>query len=228
LRARSHGYSAGNWSTHNFYHADGNGNVTYLVNSSQGLAAKYRYDTYGNTLSSSGSYANINVYGFSSKEYHALSGLYYYYGFLWYSPRLQRWPNRDPLADIAFIRRLPEPAEALARSMLRTMLGAGTKLPDEANLYVVNENDTINATDALGLIGGLFVVKRPCNSPEFRACASGCGPGPISCTVFHFFLRGKSIGRIIVCICSQPPIPYAGCPGSAPGTPGTAVAAAFR
>jgi len=28
LLDRSHGYSSGNWSTHNFYHADGNGNVT--------------------------------------------------------------------------------------------------------------------------------------------------------------------------------------------------------
>ncbi len=39
LLGRSHGYSGGNWSTHNFYHADGGGNITYLVNSSQGLAA---------------------------------------------------------------------------------------------------------------------------------------------------------------------------------------------
>src|SRR5262252_3933795 len=35
LLARSDGYSSGNWSTHNFYFADGNGNITYLVNSSQ-------------------------------------------------------------------------------------------------------------------------------------------------------------------------------------------------
>ncbi len=30
LLARSHGYSGGTWSTHSFYHADGNGNVTAL------------------------------------------------------------------------------------------------------------------------------------------------------------------------------------------------------
>src|ERR1051326_7321430 len=52
--ARSSGYSGGNWSTHYFYHADGNGNITYLVDSSQALAASYRYDSFGNTLSSSG------------------------------------------------------------------------------------------------------------------------------------------------------------------------------
>jgi hypothetical protein len=32
LLGRSHGYSSGTWSTHNHYHADGNGNVTFLVN----------------------------------------------------------------------------------------------------------------------------------------------------------------------------------------------------
>ncbi len=54
MLARTHGYSSGNWSTHNFYHADGNGNITYLVNSSQTLAASYRYDAFGNILSISG------------------------------------------------------------------------------------------------------------------------------------------------------------------------------
>jgi len=98
LLARSHGYSGGNWSTHNFYQADGNGNITYLVNSSQTLAASYRYDPYGNTISSSGGLANANVYRFSSKELHVNSGLYYY-SFRWYSPNLQRWLNRDPMQE---------------------------------------------------------------------------------------------------------------------------------
>jgi hypothetical protein len=42
LLASSHGYSAGSWSTHNFYHADGNGNVTYMVNGSQATVASYK------------------------------------------------------------------------------------------------------------------------------------------------------------------------------------------
>jgi RHS repeat-associated protein len=98
LLARSHGYSSGNWSTHNCYHADGNGNVTYLVNSSQTLAASYRYDPYGNTISSSGGLASANVYRFSSKELHVNSGLYYY-GYRWYHPNLQRWLNKDPIGE---------------------------------------------------------------------------------------------------------------------------------
>lgn len=98
LLARSHGYSSGNWTTHNCYHADGNGNITYLVNSSQTVAASYRYDPFGNTLSSSGSLAGANVYRFSSKEFHATSSLYYY-GYRFYDPSVQRWLNRDPIEE---------------------------------------------------------------------------------------------------------------------------------
>lgn len=100
LLSRSHGYSSGtgNWSTHNAYHADGNGNITYLVNSSQTLAASYRYDPFGNTTASSGSLASANVYRFSSKEIHVKSGLYYY-GYRFYDPNAQRWLNRDPIAE---------------------------------------------------------------------------------------------------------------------------------
>jgi RHS repeat-associated protein len=100
LLGRSHGYSGGTWSTHNHYHADGNGNVTYLVNSSQGEAASYRYDPYGRVMGSSGTLAAANLYRFSSKEIHAKSGMYYY-GFRFYEPHLQRWINRDPLGDTA-------------------------------------------------------------------------------------------------------------------------------
>lgn len=83
---------------HAYYHADGNGNITYLVNSSQGLAASYRYDPYGNVISQSGSLAWANAYRFSSKEFHAASGLYYF-GYRWYAPSLQRWLNRDPIGE---------------------------------------------------------------------------------------------------------------------------------
>jgi RHS repeat-associated protein len=104
LLARSSGYSGGtgNWSTNHYYYADGNGNVTYVATSSQGLAANYRYDPFGNTISSSGSLANANIYRFSSKEILVNSGLYYY-GFRFYDPTLQRWLNWDPLAERGFL-----------------------------------------------------------------------------------------------------------------------------
>jgi RHS repeat-associated protein len=92
LLARSSG------STHSYYHADCNGNITYLVNTNQTLAASYRYDPYGNTISSSGTLVSANVYRFSSKEIHVSSGLYYY-GYRWYDPNLQRWLTRDPVGE---------------------------------------------------------------------------------------------------------------------------------
>ncbi len=72
--------------------------ITYLVNSSQGLAASYKYDAYGNLVSQSGSLAGANVYRFSSKEWLSTPGLYYY-GYRWYAPNLQRWLNRDPIGE---------------------------------------------------------------------------------------------------------------------------------
>ncbi len=132
LLARSHGYSSGNWSTHNFYHADGNGNVTYLVDSSQGLAASYRYDPYGRTISSSGSLASANGYRFSSKE-HFDRGIQsgwmplYYYGYRWYAPIMQRWVNRDPILERGGI-----------------------------NLYGFVANEPISKIDPTGRMGGII------------------------------------------------------------------------
>jgi RHS repeat-associated protein len=101
LLARSDQYSAAAWGRHVFYHADGNGNVTYLVDASQALAAKYRYDPFGGTTYSSGTLAGANVYRFSSKAAQPNSGLYYY-GYRFYEPYLQRWLNRDPLTEKGF------------------------------------------------------------------------------------------------------------------------------
>ncbi|HEV2455986.1 MAG TPA: RHS repeat-associated core domain-containing protein [Verrucomicrobiae bacterium] len=82
-----------------FYHADGNGNVTMLIYTNQTIAAHYEYDPYGNTLSLSGPLASANKYRFSSKEWDANSGLYYYL-YRFYDPNLQRWPNRDPRGEM--------------------------------------------------------------------------------------------------------------------------------
>ena len=125
LLARSSGYSSGNWTTNYFYHADGNGNITYLVDSSQALAASYLYGAFGNTLSSSGPIASANVYRFSSKEIHVNSGMYIY-TYRFYNPNLQRWINRDPLGEESGL-----------------------------NLYAFVGNRPINAADPLGLEGYL-------------------------------------------------------------------------
>ncbi|HRY49543.1 MAG TPA: RHS repeat-associated core domain-containing protein [Candidatus Paceibacterota bacterium] len=81
-----------------YYHADGNGNITTLVDSSQAVVASYRYDPYGRMLGSSGTLASANMFRFSSKE-NIYNRNLYYYGYRFYTPDRQRWPNRDPLGE---------------------------------------------------------------------------------------------------------------------------------
>jgi RHS repeat-associated protein len=81
-----------------YYHTDGNGNVTMLVNGAGGMVAKYLYDSYGNTLGMWGTLTSANTYRYASKEIDLKSGQYYY-GYRYYQPNLQRWLNRDPIAE---------------------------------------------------------------------------------------------------------------------------------
>ena len=101
---------------HFFYHADGNGNVTCLINEKQAVVARYVYEPFGNVLSMSGSLADLNLYRFSSKEAHPVSGLVHY-GFRFYDPNLQRWVNRDPAGNRsganAYLALLNGPLDAL-------------------------------------------------------------------------------------------------------------------
>jgi len=100
LLARSDQYSSGSMTRHACYFADGNGNVVNLVNAGAGHAvwATYRYSPFGVTTYSYGTLASANVYRFSSKEWLANPGLSYY-GYRWYDPNLQRWPNRNPIQE---------------------------------------------------------------------------------------------------------------------------------
>jgi RHS repeat-associated protein len=101
-------FAIGDSSAHAYYHADGNGNVTCLINTNQVIVAHYLYDPYGNILSQSGPLADANLYRFSSKEFHLASGLVYYL-YRFYEGSLQRWLNRDPLGEGGFeaLRRYP-------------------------------------------------------------------------------------------------------------------------
>ena len=179
LLARSDGYSSGNWTSHNFYHADGNGNITYLVNSSQALAASYRYDPYGNMTSKSGSLADAKVYRFSSKELMFNLGwpLYalYYYGYRFYDPNPQRWLNRDPYRESGF--------ETLLQ-------GKANPLGDGPNLYSMVRNDTINHADLLGLT---ITYKCP-NSARILA-GKGSATGS-SLNIQHSMTNGTAVGPL--------------------------------
>jgi len=121
LLARSADYSGGVFSQHDYYHADGQGNITYLADNTQSQAASYAYDPYGNLLSSAGTLAAANTYRFSSREYVPSSGLYVYL-YRFYNPATQRWLSQDPMGE-----------------------GAGV------NLYNYVANTPVNRLDLLGL-----------------------------------------------------------------------------
>ena len=120
-----------------YYHADGNGNVTAMVNLQQLVVGRYVYDPFGNILSKSGPLADANTYRFSSQEYHQPSGLSLYL-YRAYDPNLQRWLNPDPIQE-----------------------GGGI------NLYRFVGNNPINWVDPLGLLdyyysgGGLLTPSGP-------------------------------------------------------------------
>ena len=111
--------AAGTWA-HAYYHSDANGNVTALASASGSLIGRYLYDPFGNTLGVAGAAAEANLYRFSSKEWHAASGLVYYL-YRYYEPSLQRWVNRDPVLEIGGF-----------------------------NLYKYSENDPVSLVDPFG------------------------------------------------------------------------------
>ena len=82
-----------------YYHTDGSGNVTALMDGNENMVARYEYDGFGRLIGKWGSMADANVYRFSSKEYDAVTGLYYFGG-RYYDPVLQRFLNRDPIDEL--------------------------------------------------------------------------------------------------------------------------------
>jgi len=81
-----------------YYHADGDGNITALMDDNQYIVARYLYDPFGRLLGKWGTLADANVYRFSSKEWDGNAGLYAYL-YRFYDPNLQRWLNRDPIGE---------------------------------------------------------------------------------------------------------------------------------
>jgi RHS repeat-associated protein len=104
---------------------DANGNVGQVLDATNtgaiATVAAYEYDPYGNGLVATGSYATLNPFRFSTKWLDTEASLYYY-AYRYYSPRLGRVLNRDPLEEVGGI-----------------------------NLYVIVRNDPICEIDPLGL-----------------------------------------------------------------------------
>ena len=114
------------------------------------MAATYRYDPYGNTVSSSGTQASANVYRFSSKEVHANSGMYMYL-YRFYDPSLQRWLTRDPVGSEGSTIDAISYADPIGPNTFFGLVGEQAIGP---NLYSYLDNCPDNAWDGWGLSKG--------------------------------------------------------------------------
>ena len=84
--------------SHYYYHYDGRGNVVQLTDAAQSTVATYSYDAFGNGSGSASGAQSGQPYRFSTKEYHAQTGLYDF-GYRFYWPGMGRWINRDPIKE---------------------------------------------------------------------------------------------------------------------------------
>jgi len=106
---------------HSYYHADGNGNITMLLDASQNMVGKYLYGPFGDILSMSGVLAPANTCRFSSMEYYDKADVLLYL-YRPYFVGVQRWGSRDPIEE-----------------------------KSGYNLYTYVANDSIGRIDSLGL-----------------------------------------------------------------------------
>jgi len=81
-----------------YYHADGNGNITALMDGGENIVARYLYNLYGKLIGQWGTMAGVNEMQFSSMPHHNLSGLTLY-TYRAFDPNLQRWLNQDPVEE---------------------------------------------------------------------------------------------------------------------------------
>jgi RHS repeat-associated protein len=159
LARTSQAYADASMGGNSFYHSDGNGNITMLINSSNAVVAKYLYDAFGNTLSKSGLLADANLYRFSSKEWHPNSGLAYYL-YRFYDPNLQRWPNRDPIDSPTLIRLPTVFSDPLAWAGRVYHIPAELLSGGGPDLYTAMGNDPVDFIDMVGLV---FMPPKGCN-----------------------------------------------------------------
>ncbi len=81
-----------------YYHANGAGNITALMDANENIVGRRLYGPFGNTLSLSGSKAGINPFWFSSQLYDEDTGTAHFLR-RDYLPNLQRWSALDPIGE---------------------------------------------------------------------------------------------------------------------------------
>jgi RHS repeat-associated protein len=81
-----------------YYHADGNRNITALMDGNEIIVGRYLYDPFGRPLGQWGTKAEANVYRFASKEWDVQARISYF-GRRFYDSGLERFLNRDPIGE---------------------------------------------------------------------------------------------------------------------------------
>jgi RHS repeat-associated protein len=81
-----------------FYHADGAGNITAIIDGQQNIVARYLMDPFGRPVGQWGPLALANDVRFSSMLTHRASGLSLF-AFRAYDPALGRFTSRDPIGE---------------------------------------------------------------------------------------------------------------------------------
>jgi RHS repeat-associated protein len=84
--------------TNYYYHCDGSGNITALLDAQENVVGRREYDGFGRTISLSGAKVALSPFWFSS-QLHDDDTDFYLYKHRAYSPSLQRWLNKDPIGE---------------------------------------------------------------------------------------------------------------------------------
>jgi len=79
-----------------FFHADGSGNITTLIDGNENIAARYLYNPFGKLVGQWGPLANVNTIQFSSMPQRRGIALFPFRG---YEPDFQRFLNQDPIGE---------------------------------------------------------------------------------------------------------------------------------
>ena len=123
-------YNNGTTSADYYYGIDNWGNINYIYDSTGAVVVTYKYDAWGNAISTTGTLAGtigaINPYRYKSYYYDAETGLYYLQS-RYYDAQVQRFVSPD----------MPE------------LLGTSSGIY-AYNLYAYCENDPVNLFDSVG------------------------------------------------------------------------------
>jgi RHS repeat-associated protein len=81
-----------------YYHSDGSGNVTALMDAQENIVARREYDAFGRTINLTGTKPGINAYWYSSQLYDEDTRLVHF-KYRDYTPDLMRFLSDDPLQE---------------------------------------------------------------------------------------------------------------------------------